>query len=65
MRITGLTRFVFKGLLAISVLRIRASNEDIGFDPAYQIVKTLVAVYEIRGRRQEVRIPEGDFLELP
>lgn len=46
-------------------LRIRASNEDIGFDPAYQIVKTLFVVYEIRGRRQEVRIPEGDFLELP
>jgi hypothetical protein len=46
-------------------LRIRASNEDIGFDPAQGIVKTLTVVYEIRGRRQEVKIPEGEFLELP
>jgi hypothetical protein len=46
-------------------LRMRASNEDIGFDPAQGIVKTLTVVYEIRGRRQEVKIPEGEYLELP
>jgi hypothetical protein len=46
-------------------LRMRASNDDIGFDPAQGIVKTLTVVYEIRGRRQEVRIPEGEYLELP
>jgi hypothetical protein len=46
-------------------LRIRASNEDMGFDPSVGVVKTLVVVYEIRGRRQEAKIPEGDYLELP
>lgn len=46
-------------------LRIRASNEDMGFDPAYNVVKTLVVVYEIRGRRQEARVVEGDYLQLP
>lgn len=46
-------------------LRIRASNEEMGFDPAQGIPKTLVVVYEIRGRRQEARIPEGQGLELP
>jgi hypothetical protein len=25
----------------------------------------LIVVYELRGRRQEVRVREGDFLELP
>jgi hypothetical protein len=46
-------------------LRIRASNEEIGFDPAAGIPKTLVVVYEIRGRRQEARVAEGQALELP
>jgi hypothetical protein len=46
-------------------LRIRASNEDMGFDPAVNVVKSLFVVYEVRGRRQEVRVREGDFLELP
>ncbi len=46
-------------------LRIRASNEDMGFDPALNVVKELRVVYELRGRRQEVRIPEGEFLQLP
>ena len=46
-------------------LRIRASNEEMGFDPALGSVKALTVVYEIRGRRQEVKIPEGNFLELP
>jgi hypothetical protein len=46
-------------------LRIRASNEEMGFDPAAGIPKTLVVVYEIRGRRQEARVPEGQALELP
>jgi hypothetical protein len=46
-------------------LRIRASNEEMGFDPAAGIPKTLVVVYEIRGRRQEARIAEGQALELP
>ena len=46
-------------------LRIRASNEEMGFDPALGSVKALTVVYEIRGRRQEVKIPEGDYLELP
>ena len=46
-------------------LRIRASNEEMGFDPALGSVKALTVVYEIRGRRQEVKIPEGSFLELP
>ena len=46
-------------------LRIRASNEEMGFDPAQGIPKTLVVVYEFRGRRQEARVPEGQGLELP
>jgi hypothetical protein len=46
-------------------LRIRASNEEMGFDPALGSVKALTVVYEIRDRRQEVKIPEGSFLELP
>jgi len=46
-------------------LRIRASNEEMGFDPAQGIPKTLVVIYEIRGRRQEARVPEGQGLELP
>jgi hypothetical protein len=46
-------------------LRIKASNEDMGFDPAVGQVKALVVVYELRGRRQEVRVAEGDYLELP
>jgi hypothetical protein len=46
-------------------LSIRASNDEMGFDPAVQVVKTLIVVYEIRGRRQEARIPEGNLLELP
>jgi hypothetical protein len=46
-------------------LRIRAANEEMGFDPATGQVKMLIVVYELRGRRQEVRVREGDFLELP
>jgi hypothetical protein len=46
-------------------ISIRATNDEMGFDPALNVVKTLVVVYEIRGRRQEVRIPEGNLLELP
>ena len=46
-------------------LRVRATNEDMGFDPATGQVKMLIVVYELRGRRQEVRVREGDFLELP
>jgi hypothetical protein len=46
-------------------LSIRASNEDMGFDPALNVVKALTVVYEIRGRRQEVRVAEGDYLRLP
>jgi hypothetical protein len=44
---------------------IAASNEEMGFDPALGSVKALTVVYEIRGRRQEVKIPEGNFLDLP
>jgi hypothetical protein len=46
-------------------IRIRASNEDMGFDPAVGVPKTLVVVYELRGRRQEARIAEGNVFELP
>jgi hypothetical protein len=46
-------------------LRIRANNEDIGFDPAYGKVKSLFVVYEFRGRRQEVRVAEGTALDIP
>jgi hypothetical protein len=46
-------------------LHIQASNEEMGFDPAQGVVKALSVVYESRGRRQEVRIPEGGFLDLP
>ena len=46
-------------------LRIRATSEELGFDPARGQEKMLVVVFEFRGRRQEVRIREGDFLELP
>jgi hypothetical protein len=46
-------------------LRIRATNEDMGFDPATGQVKMLIVNFEYRGRRQEVRVREGDFLELP
>jgi len=46
-------------------LRIVASNEEMGFDPAVGVVKELFVVYEIRGRRQEVRVRENDPLELP
>jgi hypothetical protein len=46
-------------------LRVRATNEEMGFDPAVGQPKMLVVVYEFRGRRQEVRVREGDFLELP
>jgi hypothetical protein len=28
-------------------------------------VKTLVVVYQLRGRRQEARVAENDYLELP
>jgi hypothetical protein len=46
-------------------IRVPASNEAMGFDPAVGQVKALVVVYEFRGRRQEARIPEGGMLELP
>jgi hypothetical protein len=46
-------------------LRIRASNDEMGVDPAYGSVKALTVVYEMRGRKQEVKVPEGDYLELP
>ena len=46
-------------------LRIRATNEDMGFDPATGQVKMLIVNFEFRGRRQEVRVREGDYLELP
>jgi hypothetical protein len=46
-------------------LRIRATNEDLGFDPARGQEKMLIVNFEFRGRRQEVRVREGDFLELP
>ncbi len=46
-------------------LRLQATNEEMGFDPAYQVVKTLVVVYEIGGRRQEVRVAEGGYVDLP
>jgi hypothetical protein len=46
-------------------LRIKASNEEMGFDPAVGSVKALTVVYEIRGRRQEARVAEGDYFELP
>jgi hypothetical protein len=46
-------------------IRIQASNDAMGGDPAVNVVKALVVVYEVRGRRQEARIPEGGFLELP
>jgi hypothetical protein len=46
-------------------LRVRATNEEMGFDPAVGQPKMLIVVFEFRGRRQEVRVREGDFLELP
>ena len=46
-------------------LRVRATNEEMGFDPAVGQPKMLTVVFEFRGRRQEVRVREGDFLELP
>jgi len=46
-------------------LRMHVSNEDIGFDPAYGQVKSLFIEYEFRGRRQEVRVPEGEDLQIP
>jgi hypothetical protein len=46
-------------------LRIRATSEELGFEPARGREKMLVVVFEYRGRRQEVRVREGDFLELP
>jgi hypothetical protein len=46
-------------------LRIRATSDEMGFDPARGQEKMLVVVFEFRGRRQEVRVREGDFLELP
>jgi hypothetical protein len=46
-------------------LRVRATNEEMGFDPAAGQPKMLVVVFEFRGRRQEVRVREGDLLELP
>jgi hypothetical protein len=46
-------------------LRIKATNEEMGFDPAVGTVKVLTVVYEIRGRKQEAKVPEGDFLQLP
>jgi hypothetical protein len=46
-------------------LHIQASNQEMGFDPAQGVVKALTVVYEVRGRRREVRIPEGGFLDLP
>jgi hypothetical protein len=46
-------------------LRIRATSEELGLDPSRGQEKMLVVVFEFRGRRQEVRVREGDFLELP
>jgi hypothetical protein len=46
-------------------LRIRATNEALGFDPGRGQEKVLIVNFEFRGRRQEVRVREGDFLELP
>ncbi len=46
-------------------LRIKATNEEMGFDPAVGQVKMLTVVYEIRGRKQEAKVPEGDYLQLP
>jgi hypothetical protein len=46
-------------------LRVRASNEEIGFDPAQGVVKSLFVEYEFRGRRQEVRVAEGQDLQIP
>ena len=45
-------------------LRIRATTDQLG-DPARGQDKMLMVVFEFRGRRQEVRVREGDFLELP
>ena len=46
-------------------IRVRATSDEMGFDPARGQEKMLVVVFEFRGRRQEVRVREGDFLELP
>jgi hypothetical protein len=45
-------------------LRIRATVDELG-DPARGTEKMLIVVFEFRGRRQEVRVRDGDFLELP
>jgi hypothetical protein len=45
-------------------LRIRATVDEMG-DPAVGQVKVLIVNFESRGRRQEVRVRGGDFLELP
>jgi hypothetical protein len=45
-------------------LRIRATIDELG-EPARGAEKMLIVVFESRGRRQEVRVREGDFLELP
>jgi hypothetical protein len=46
-------------------LRVQASNQEMGFDPAVGAAKELYVMYEARGRRSEVRVREGDFLVIP
>jgi hypothetical protein len=46
-------------------LRIRATSDEMGFDPARGQDKMVIVVFEFRGGGQEVRVRQGDFLELP
>ena len=49
---------------ALGQLRIRASN-DIAGDPNVGVVKDLVVVYEVGGRRYRCSVREGEWLLLP
>jgi hypothetical protein len=46
-------------------LDIPVENRALGGDPAPGRAKSLVLVYSVNGRRQEVRVPENERLSLP
>ncbi len=53
------------GLVHDGQLRVPASNDALGGDPAHNQVKTLTVWYTFNGRPAQVTVNENDFLQLP
>jgi hypothetical protein len=62
-KVADVTRFVVKAVENDAV-RISATNGELGGDPAYLVVKSLVVTYEIGGQTKTVVIPENGTLAL-